>query len=46
VSASYHLGSSSPCINAGTSTEAPAKDMDGESRPKGAAIDIGPDEAQ
>ena len=33
--------SSSPCIDAGTTTDAPAKDMDGVARPAGAGIDIG-----
>ena len=33
--------SSSPCINAGTTTNAPAKDIDGISRPVGSGIDIG-----
>lgn len=41
-----HLNAGSACANAGTATEAPAKDMDGEARPKGAAIDIGADEVQ
>ena len=31
----------SPCIDAGTATGAPAKDMDGVSRPAGAGVDIG-----
>lgn len=39
------LGAGSPCANAGTATEAPPKDLQGDVRPKGAAIDIGPDEA-
>ena len=39
------LGAGSPCANTGTATEAPPKDLQGDSRPKGAAIDIGPDEA-
>ena len=46
LGATWHIGAASPCINKGTLTEAPAKDMDGEARPKGAAIDIGADEAQ
>ena len=41
-SGDYHLTSSSPCIDAGTSQGAPATDMDGASRPQGAGIDIGP----
>jgi hypothetical protein len=45
LDATSHLGASSPARNAGTSTEAPATDMDGENRPRGPAIDIGADEA-
>ncbi len=39
------LGAGSPCGNTGTATEAPAKDLQGDARPKSAVIDIGPDEA-
>ncbi len=39
------LQAGSPCIDKGTSTEAPSDDFDGETRPRGSAIDIGPDEA-
>ncbi len=42
---SFHLGTGSPAIDKGTASEAPAKDMDGDARPKGAGIDIGADEA-
>ena len=45
LNATWHLGAGSPAINKGTATEAPPKDMDGEARPKGTAIDIGADEA-
>jgi hypothetical protein len=38
----FHLVGASPCIDAGTSTAAPAKDWDGEARD--ASPDIGPDE--
>jgi hypothetical protein len=44
--ATWHLSTGSPCIDTGTATDAPAGDLDGEARPKGAAHDIGPDEAQ
>lgn len=36
-----HLMSGSPAVNAGTSTGAPATDIDGVSRPAGGAYDIG-----
>jgi hypothetical protein len=44
--ATWHLSAGSPCIDTGTATDAPAADFEGEARPKGAAHDIGPDEAQ
>jgi hypothetical protein len=44
VDATFHLLAGSPCINAGTSTEAPTADMDGEPRPQGGAFDVGSDE--
>src|SRR2546427_4030320 len=37
----YHLQSSSPAINKGTSTSAPTTDYDGNSRPQAGAWDIG-----
>jgi Protein of unknown function (DUF1565) len=40
----FHLQTNSPVIDKGTGTE-PATDMDGETRPKGGALDIGADEA-
>jgi DNA-binding beta-propeller fold protein YncE len=40
----YHLTNSSPCIDAGTSVNAPEDDIDGDSRPQGAGYDIGADE--
>ena len=46
ISATYHLFAGSPCIDGGTSTEAPVDDLDGENRPKGGVVDIGPDEAE
>ena len=33
------------CVDAGTASEAPATDLDGESRPQGGGIDVGADEA-
>jgi predicted outer membrane repeat protein len=40
----FHLTSTSPCINAGTTTNAPEDDIDGDQRPIGSGIDIGVDE--
>jgi hypothetical protein len=41
----FHLlDKTSPCYDTGTAAGAPPKDMDGETRPKGGAVDIGPDE--
>lgn len=40
----YHLEAGSPEIDQGTSTGAPADDLDGEARPYGGGIDIGADE--
>jgi len=37
--------SGSPAIDAGTTTEAPATDIDGQTRPLGNGIDVGADEA-
>jgi hypothetical protein len=37
----FHIQSGSPAIDKGTSTDAPAVDFDGNSRPKGAGYDIG-----
>jgi hypothetical protein len=37
----YHLSATSPAIDRGTTTSAPATDLDGNSRPHGAGIDIG-----
>ena len=41
VGGDYHLSSSSPCIDTGTSTGAPATDMAGTSRPRGQGYDMG-----
>jgi len=43
LDATYHLTSSSPCIDAGTDAGV-YTDMDGDSRPLGAGFDIGADE--
>ena len=40
----YHLKSNSPAIDEGTSTGAPADDIDGDARPQGAGYDMGSDE--
>jgi hypothetical protein len=37
----YQLYSSSPAIDRGTSTKAPAIDFAGVARPRGAAVDVG-----
>ncbi len=42
----YHLLSTSPAINAGTSTDAPSTDLDGNPRPSGTGYDIGAYEYQ
>ena len=44
LDATWHLGAGSPCIDAGTATEAVAADFEGDPRPAGAAVDIGHDE--
>ena len=40
----WYIKEDSPCIDAGTSVEAPDVDIDGESRPQNFHIDIGADE--
>lgn len=37
----FHLQAGSPCIDAGTSTDAPPTDFDGIPRPQGSGFDIG-----
>ncbi len=37
----YHLQSNSPCIDTGTSSNAPVIDFEGTSRPQGSGFDIG-----
>lgn len=37
----FYLAFGSPCIDAGTSTDAPAVDFDGITRPQGGGVDIG-----
>ncbi|HEY4058637.1 MAG TPA: choice-of-anchor Q domain-containing protein [Kofleriaceae bacterium] len=46
IDATYHLMTGSPCIDVGTDDRAPAKDFDGDDRPSGDHVDIGPDEYQ
>ena len=41
ANANFHLASTSPCIDAGTSSDAPNKDYEANPRPQGAAFDIG-----
>lgn len=41
ASGDYHLSSTSPCIDTGTSNGAPADDYEGETRPRGNGYDIG-----
>ena len=41
---SSHLTDTSPCIDVGTATGAPAEDIDEETRPQGTGIDMGADE--
>ena len=40
----FHISENSPCIDAGTSDDAPDTDIDGDKRPEGEGIDIGADE--
>jgi hypothetical protein len=42
---SFKLPQGSVCIDAGTATEAPTLDRNGEARPQGQGFDVGPDEA-
>ncbi len=44
LDATWHLGTGSPCIDAGIKTDAPALDFEGDTRPGGAGYDIGADE--
>ena len=37
----YRLKNTSPAVNKGTASKAPAVDIDGRARPLGGAIDIG-----
>jgi hypothetical protein len=40
----YHLTRRSPCAGRGTPENAPARDMDGESRPVNSGVDVGADQ--
>lgn len=44
VDSTWHIGNTSPCVNAGTATESPVFDFEGQARPNGDAPDIGHDE--
>lgn len=46
VDSTVHLLNGSPCIDLGTSTEAPARDFERDDRPQRNGFDIGPDEAK
>jgi hypothetical protein len=46
LDATFHMAQTSPLVDKGTPTEAPARDLDGELRPKGPIVDIGADEAK
>lgn len=41
----FHLGSGSVCVDAGSATDAPTNDYEGDARPSGSAPDIGVDES-
>ena len=45
LDATWHLAAGSMCIDAGTPSEAPAEDFEGDVRPMGAEVDVGADEA-
>lgn len=44
LDATFHIANASPCIDTGSSTEAPAVDFEGGARPAGAGYDVGADE--
>lgn len=46
LDASWHIGEGSPCIDGGTTTDAPAMDFEGDGRPHGKGVDVGHDERQ
>jgi hypothetical protein len=46
LDATFHLMPGSPCIDKGTSTQAPSRDMDDQSRPENGEFDIGADESR
>jgi hypothetical protein len=45
LDSTFHLDLASPCVDAGTATEAPTFDFEMDTRPQAAGIDIGADEA-
>jgi hypothetical protein len=44
LDSAWHLGDESPCIDTGTTTDAPMLDFEGDVRPAGQTVDIGHDE--
>ena len=46
ITGDYHIQTGSPVVEQGTSLDAPADDIDGDTRPLGAGIDMGSDEKE
>ena len=44
IDATWHLQAGSACIEAGSATDAPPFDFEGDARPQGPEFDVGPDE--